>query len=290
MSSQFNYLYGDQIHFPYSIASLIAYVKSKPELSSNFIFEKTFIFREKINDYIKSAKNADILLCSCYVWNWEITKFLAREVKQANPDCIIIFGGPQVPNNSKDFFKNNPFVDIVVHGEGEYVLENILEEYLKKREFSSVLGIETKDFKNSPQPRTKDLDTFPSAYLTNTVWDLVEKINGIKYIAAWETNRGCPYQCTFCDWGSLTNSRLTKWTEDRLMKEIDWFADNKITYIDCMENALEAAKMNAQLFGLIGEDIVCTLNVDIVDLWHPQLTNVEKGILSASEFKNFGKS
>ena len=235
MSSQFNYLYGDQIHFPYSIASLIAYVKSKPELSSNFIFEKTFIFREKINDYIKSAKNADILLCSCYVWNWEITKFLAREVKQANPDCIIIFGGPQVPNNSKDFFKNNPFVDIVVHGEGEYVLENILEEYLKKREFSSVLGIETKDFKNSPQPRTKDLDTFPSAYLTNTVWDLVEKINGIKYIAAWETNRGCPYQCTFCDWGSLTNSRLTKWTEDRLMKEIDWFADNKITYIDCCD-------------------------------------------------------
>ena len=58
MSSQFNYLYGDQIHFPYSIASLIAYVKSKPELSSNFIFEKTFIFREKINDYIKSAKMA----------------------------------------------------------------------------------------------------------------------------------------------------------------------------------------------------------------------------------------
>ena len=99
MSSQFNYLYGDQIHFPYSIASLAAYIKSKPDLSSNFIFEKTFIFREKINDYVKLAKNADILLCSCYVWNWETTKFLAREVKQANPDCIIIFGGPQVPNN-----------------------------------------------------------------------------------------------------------------------------------------------------------------------------------------------
>ena len=72
------------------------------------------------------------------------------------------------------------------------------------------MGIETKDFKNAPQPRTKDLDTFPSAYLTDTVWDLVEKTDGIKYIAAWETNRGCPYQCTFCDWGSLTNSRLTK--------------------------------------------------------------------------------
>ena len=32
-SSQFNYQYGDQIHFPYSIASLVSYIQSKPELS-----------------------------------------------------------------------------------------------------------------------------------------------------------------------------------------------------------------------------------------------------------------
>ena len=37
-SSQFNYLYGNQIHFPYSIARLIAYVKTNNQLSSNFQF------------------------------------------------------------------------------------------------------------------------------------------------------------------------------------------------------------------------------------------------------------
>ena len=67
------------------------------------------------------------------------------------------------------------------------------------------------------------------------VWDLVDKVDGIDWIASWETNRGCPYLCTFCDWGSATATRMRKWTEDRLFKEIEWFADNKIPYIDCCD-------------------------------------------------------
>ena len=84
-SSQFNYQYGDQIHFPYSIARLVSYIKTKEELSKKFQFEKTFVFRDKINEYIKKCKETDILLCSCYVWNWEITLHLAKEVKKINP-------------------------------------------------------------------------------------------------------------------------------------------------------------------------------------------------------------
>ena len=197
-SSQFNYRYGDQIHFPYSVARLVSYIKSKENISSNFKFEKTFIFRDKIDEYIKLCNETDILLCSCYVWNWEITKYLAKEVKRINPKCLIIFGGPQTPDRADNFFENHPFVDIIVHGEGEYILENILNAYSKDKDFSEIKGIETKKFKNPPQPRITELNSLPSPYLTNIVWKLVEKTDGIKYIAAWETNRGCPYPCTFC--------------------------------------------------------------------------------------------
>ena len=235
ISSQFNYLYGDQIHFPYSIGRLVAYAKTNDEISSDFKFEPTFIFREQLDEYIGKSSGADILLCSCYVWNWEITKELAKKVKAINPQCIIIFGGPQVPNKSENFFNDNPYVDILVHGEGEFVLENILLEFKNGKNFSNINGIETKSFRNPPQSRIKDVNILPSPYLTNIVWDLVEKKAGIKYIAAWETNRGCPYPCTFCDWGSLTNSKLTSWSEDQLFREIEWFAENKITYIDCCD-------------------------------------------------------
>jgi len=234
-SSQFNYKYGDQIHFPYSIARLVSYIKTKEELSKRIQFEKTFVFREKIKEYITKCKETDILLCSCYVWNWEITLHLAREVKKINPECLIIFGGPQVPNHSEGFFKKYPFVDIIVHGEGEYIIENIFTEYLKNKNFIDVKGIETKEFRNEPEPRINDLDGLPSPYLNNTVWDLVEKVDGVNWIASWETNRGCPYQCTFCDWGSATNTRMRKWTEETLFKEIEWFANNKIPYIDCCD-------------------------------------------------------
>ena len=61
-SSQFNYRYGDQIHFPYSIARLVSYIKNKSNLSSNFKFEKTFIFRDKIEEYIQRCGDTDILL------------------------------------------------------------------------------------------------------------------------------------------------------------------------------------------------------------------------------------
>ena len=234
-SSQFNYQYRGRIHFPYSIGMLVAYVKGKPELSKEFNFEKTFVFRDKADEYIEQCKDSDILLCSCYVWNWEITTKLVKEVKKINPKCLVVFGGPQVPNNTEGFFEKYPFVDILVHGEGEYVLGNILEAYLKGKDFSEVLGIETKDSKNPIQPRINDFGDLPSPYLTNLIWDLVETSPKIQWIAAWETLRGCPYACTFCDWGSAIATKMRKFEEEKIMQEIEWFGENKIPYIDCCD-------------------------------------------------------
>ena len=234
-SCEFNYQYGDQIHFPYRISSLVAYIKSRENLGNNFKFEKAFVLRENVDEYIKKCADTDILLCSCYVWNWEITNFLAKEVKKLNPNCLIIFGGAQVPDFSKDFFKQHPYADIIVHGEGEIVLEEILTEFLNNKDYSKIKGLETKDFRNPPQERIDNLDDLPSAYLTNTVWELVDKIDGIRWIAGWETNRGCPYACTFCDWGSATFTKVRKWEESKIFKEIEWFAKNQIPYIDCCD-------------------------------------------------------
>ena len=234
-SCEFNYQYGDQIHFPYRISSLVAYIKSRENLGNNFKFEKAFVLRENVDEYIKECVDTDILLCSCYVWNWEITNFLAKEVKKLNPNCLIIFGGAQVPDFSKDFFKQHPYADIIVHGEGEIVLEELLTEFLNNKDYSKIKGLETKDFRNPPQERIDNLDDLPSAYLTNTVWELVDKIDGIRWIAGWETNRGCPYACTFCDWGSATFTKVRKWEESKIFKEIEWFAENQIPYIDCCD-------------------------------------------------------
>ncbi|MBM2818968.1 MAG: radical domain protein [Nitrosarchaeum sp.] len=234
-SCEFNYIYNGRVFLPYSIASLVSHVKTNSQIEQNFHFEKTFISRAKVDEYVKLCHDTDILLCSCYVWNWEITVYLAEQIKKFNPECLIIFGGPQVPDLADGFFKKYPFVDIIVHGEGEKTLEEILEFYMNKQDFSKIDGLETKDFKTSLRTRMNDLNVVPSPYLSNLIWDLTEKSEGQKFMAIWETNRGCPYQCTFCDWGSLTYTKLRNYSDERLMKEIEWFADNKIEFIHCAD-------------------------------------------------------
>jgi hypothetical protein len=46
-----------------------------------------------------------------------------------------------------------------------------------------------------------------------------------------ETNRGCPYACTFCDWGTTTYSKIKKFDIDRVKQEIKWMSDHKIEYM-----------------------------------------------------------
>ena len=46
------------------------------------------------------------------------------------------------------------------------------------------------------------------------------------FSAVLETNRGCPYGCTFCDWGSATRSRIRTFPLDRIEAELDWIADH----------------------------------------------------------------
>jgi len=234
-SSQYNFQYGNRIHFPYSIAMLETFLQSSDHINQNFKFGKTFVFREHVEEDINKCKNSDILLCSCYVWNWEITIHLAKQVKKINPNCLIIFGGPQVPEDTTGFFEKHPFVDILVHGEGEKIIENIFNTYLDDKDFSNVKGITTKEFKTTFEGRINDLDILPSPYLTSNIWELVEKVEGVKWICSWETHRGCPYLCTFCDWGSATFTKMRRFSEERLFKELEWFAENKIGYIDCCD-------------------------------------------------------
>ena len=54
---------------------------------------------------------------------------------------------------------------------------------------------------------------------------------GPNNIAVWETNRGCPYRCSFCDWGSNTMSKVRRFEMDRLAEECEWFGRTGVGFI-----------------------------------------------------------
>ena len=54
-------------------------------------------------------------------------------------------------------------------------------------------------------------------------------------VALWETNRGCPFSCSYCVWGASTNKRVYQRDTSELYREIDWFSRNKIEFIFCCD-------------------------------------------------------
>ncbi len=70
--------------------------------------------------------------------------------------------------------------------------------------------------------RIGDLDAVPSPILTGLYDGFIPA--GPSGAVIMETNRGCPYGCTFCDWGSATLSRVRKFDLDRIFAELEWCA------------------------------------------------------------------
>ena len=107
--------------------------------------------------------------------------------------------------------------------EGELAFEKLVKNF---DNLPAVDGIIYNDngrtVTNKPSARINDLTILPSPYLDGTFDDLVEKHPEVEWNCTIETNRGCPYKCSFCDWGSLTYSKVKKFELERIFDEFEW--------------------------------------------------------------------
>ena len=124
-------------------------------------------------------------------------------------NCIIVYGGPQA--------RKRPWVDKVIYKEGEISFANFLLE------------------KDIVVERIKDLNSLPSPYLNGVFDHYFKKYDNYVLNAVLETNRGCPYKCTFCDWGGVTYSKIHKFDLKRIFEELEWFSNHKIEHITCTD-------------------------------------------------------
>lgn len=200
-------------------------------------------------DKIIADKPPGIWIFSNYIWNVEKQLEYSKKIKQLSPDSITIHGGPSTPKYKKDltqFLTKNNHIDITVHGEGELIFFTLLDklkEYFGALDYKKkLIGISGISFLDSnqqlsqgaPHPRIKDLNSLPSPYLTG-VFNKKPNIWENQYLktnsATLETNRGCPYKCTFCDWGSLTQQKIKLFDLERVKAEINWLVEHKIKHI-----------------------------------------------------------
>ncbi len=189
--------------------------------------------------FLGSGGLPDVVGFSVFGWNYNAFGKLAEMYKQLRPGGCVVFGGTHVANQAVRTFSTFPQVDVVVNGEGELTVLGLLREVLADRragELDPVAGIsfrrEDGTIVTTPSSgRIENLDRIPSPLLTGTL-QLRRPDGRQRYdVVLLETNRGCPYTCSFCYWGGATGQKLRKFSSDRIAAELELAAHAKVAEV-----------------------------------------------------------
>jgi radical SAM superfamily enzyme YgiQ (UPF0313 family) len=215
-------------YLPYSAGVILSYAFASEKVKESWELDHLIWRREPIEELALKLSASDVVAFSTYVWNHRYNYKLAHLVKVFNPECTIVFGGPEPAIEDPDLFKKEPFMDLVIKMEGEITFRRILEDH--GSDYSHIEGLlinSPTGLINTGDPkRINDLDEVPSPYLMGIFDRVMAENPGVIWNATLETNRGCPYQCTFCDWGSLTYNKVKKFELQRVYDELDWIGEH----------------------------------------------------------------
>ncbi|MDR0884026.1 MAG: radical SAM protein [Oscillospiraceae bacterium] len=221
------------VYLPYAVGTLWAYAKQSADVSENYQLAEMLFMRDPVEDVVARMDNPFLVGFSCYIWSTEYNKALAQAVKKAFPDCYILFGGHNVPADGV-MLDELPYVDFLMHDEGEIPFQALLIELAKEtpdwRNVPAISFRTAEGTQTNPTAVADSVEDFPSPYLEGLFDAIVERYPHIQWSTVWETNRGCPHHCAYCDWGEK-KSRVRPFSMERLLAEIEWISTHNVGFV-----------------------------------------------------------
>lgn len=217
----------------YQLGLLVAYAMVEEEVRKNVEFTFTEHLREQPAEEIAKlilAGSTELVAISNYAWNYQkICKILDLLTNSHAKLPRIVLGGP---NSAGTFgaamMKRYPVISTTVEGEGEPAFRDIClslvdspskDPFINSR--NCVLRTEAGGIlRPKMNHRIQYLDEVPSPYLTSILPTAPSPV-------FYETNRGCPYRCSFCYWGN-GNSKVYRMSHERIREELEFFARKKV--------------------------------------------------------------
>ena len=178
----------------------------------------------------------DLMGISLYAWNTSLGLHMAQIAKNKFPNITLVAGGPNIPIGNEEtieFFKNSPFIDLLINKDGEIPFSTIVSKLLLGHSskdiiddrLPSTIAFHTKSqtvLRGEKGDKIKILDEVPSPYLTGLM-DKFFKYKKQTLAPFIETNRGCPYACTFCHTADTYYNKPQWASTERLQQEMEMF-------------------------------------------------------------------
>jgi len=169
---------------------------------------------QTIEDVIREVEDADVILFSSYSWNYDICDNISNRIKQLYPHKTLILGGPHIGTHDKKFLSTRTQYDHICQPTkpGEVFITDFLDG-------KSDIAWELKS-------SSKKTFEFLSSSVYKEHIDYLKKIkkysddNDLESLIVLETTRGCPFACTFCEWGGGTETKIIKKNIETVKEDI----------------------------------------------------------------------
>lgn len=181
----------------------LLYLGARLEQSGNQVFLADIqLCRSPVSQIKQTLKTIrpQVVGITSFSINLPIASKILQTVKRLNPDAVTVWGGPHVSFDDQDILHNHPWVDVVVRGEGEETLVEVVDRLKRGKGFDAVPGITWRGGdgnlnRNPPRPFREDLDQLP-----RPAWHLlrISQYSAFGDGASVITSRGCPHRCVFC--------------------------------------------------------------------------------------------
>ena len=222
---------------PYSVGTLIANAWQEEAVREGFEVREIIVFKDDLDVIVQRMDDPYLVGFSNNIWSACFNYALAEKIKQVYPSCKILFGGREISLDAS-FLHEYPYMDYLIHLWGEEPFRKLLLELLEEEpDYSHIENLSYRAADGIPVDGFLDKrikTDFPSPYLTG-VFDKLISENHVKFVAGFETNRGCPFHCTYCDWDT-TKSKITTFPLEKIFAEIDWIAAHEVDYCGCFDS------------------------------------------------------
>lgn len=217
---------------PINIGFIAAYAK---KTHGDDVELSLFKYPQSVIKAIKAAP-PDVIALSNYSWNSQLSERVARFAKEQNPHVVTIQGGTNFPHKAAqqlDFLMARPSTDFYVELEAEISFSELIRRVLATRDGGAELFDEpipgclyiAPSSRSSGKPvlvngvlfpRIRNLDDIPSPYLNG----ILDHFFDGRLTPFLETNRGCPFPCSFCHTGADYFNKTNMFSLERLTEEI----------------------------------------------------------------------